>query len=76
MRITSEGFNDFKNTHRELKFDTMVDFVNEVKSPQVEIKKVYISALKKTAQCIVTPMDLKLQEVEEAKKKTSLEPHL
>ena len=73
MRITTEGFNDFKNTHRELKLDTMTDFINEVKNPEVKIKKPYISALERSAQCIVVPLNLVLKEedpekVEEAKK--------
>ena len=73
MRITTEGFNDFKNTHRELKLDTMTDFINEVKNPEVKIKKPYISALERSAQCIVVPLNLVLKEedpekVVEAKK--------
>ena len=73
MRITSEGFNDFKNAHKELKLDTMVDFINEVKNPEVKIKKPYISALERSAQCIVVPLNLVLKEedpekVEKAKK--------
>ena len=75
MRITTEGFNDFKNTHKELKLDTMVDFINEVKNPEVQIKKPYLSALRHTAQCIVVPMVLILQEIKEAEKKLTDEDY-
>ena len=75
MRITTEGFNDFKNTHRELKLDTMTDFINEVKNPEVQIKKPYIRALERSAQCIVVPMVLILQEIKEAEKKWTNEDY-
>ena len=72
MRITTEGFNDFKNAHRELKIETMTDFLNEVKNPDVKIKKPYLNALEHSAQCIVVPLNLVFKEdpekVEEEKK--------
>ena len=72
MRITNEGFNDFKNAHKELKLDTMTDFINEVKNPEVQIKKPYLNALEHSAQCIVIPLNLVFKEdpakVEEEKK--------
>ena len=58
VRITEPGYNDFVKEYRLEKFKTMVDFINEMKNPAILYGSKYISALNKTARCIVMPLNL------------------
>ena len=58
MRITEPGYNDFIREYRLDRFKAMVDFINEMKNPTILYGSKYISALNKTARCIVMPLDL------------------
>ncbi len=58
VRITEPGYNDFIREYRLDRFKTMVDFLNEMKNPDILYESKYISTLGKTARCIVLPLDL------------------
>ena len=58
VRITEPGYKDFIREYRLDRFKTMVDFINEMKNLTILYGSKYISALNKTARCIVMPLDL------------------
>jgi hypothetical protein len=65
MLITSEGFKDFLKEYRPRGLGTMIDFINEMRNPEIKIDSRWIPGLGKTAKCIILPLNLISQKEEE-----------
>ena len=65
MLITSEGYKDFLKEYKPRGLGTMIDFINEMKKPDIKIEPRWIPKLGKTAKCIILPLNLIEEEYEE-----------
>lgn len=65
IRITGPGYSDFVRDSRLKGMDTMTDFWNEMKNPQIKLDNKYIPSLKSTARCIIMPLKLIRDEIKE-----------
>ena len=63
MRITGPGYNEFLKEYRIRGMDSMTDFINEMKNPEIRYESRYIPTLKNNARCIVVPLKLIRNEV-------------